>query len=53
VPGGQGTAVAPKAAELAAELLDRSVGLLDHDGRHMQHAVHIDTADPSVQGCRS
>ena len=41
-PCGQGTAVAPEAAELAADLLYRAVGLLDHDGDHMQHAVNID-----------
>ena len=52
-PGGQGAAVAPKAAELAAALLYRSVGLLDHDGHHVQHAVHIDTGDPPVQGLKS
>ena len=42
-PGGQGAAVAPEAAELAAALFDRPVGLLDHNGDHVQHAVHVDT----------
>ena len=37
-PRRQGPA-APKAAELAAGLLDCPVGLLDHDGDHMQHAT--------------
>ena len=52
-PSGQGTAVAPKAAKLAAGLLDRPIGLLDHDGDHMQHAVNIDTGYPPVQGFKS
>ena len=52
-PGGQGAAVAPKAAKLAAGLLYRAIGLLDHDGDHMQHAVNIDTGYPPVQGLKS
>jgi hypothetical protein len=39
-PGGQGSAVTPKAAELARVALHRAVGLLDQDSHHMQHAVH-------------
>ena len=31
-----------EAAELAAELLNRSVGLLDHGSDHMQHAMHVE-----------
>ena len=50
---GQGAAVAPEAAELAAGLLDRSVGLLDCDGDHVQHAMHVNTGHPPVQGLKS
>jgi len=52
-PGGQGTAVALKAAELPTVLGHRAVGLLDQHGDHMQHAVHIDTGHAPVQGGQS
>ena len=52
-PGGQGAAVAPEAAKLAAGLLDRPVGPLDCDGDHVQHAVYVNTGYPPVQGLKS
>ena len=49
-PGGQNAAVAPKAAELAAGLQGQAVGLLDHDGDPMQHAVNISI--PATRRCK-
>lgn len=48
-PGDQPAQTLLEAAELAGVLLRASVVLLDQDGRHLAHAMHIDARHASIQ----
>jgi hypothetical protein len=52
-PGGQCAAVALEATEVPTVLGHRAVGLLDENGDHMQHAMHIDAGHAPVQRGKS